>query len=150
MQRLGRWVLGALALTGVCVIVALVIATGLGAVTRYLHLANFSWSFELTGMLFIWCTVIGTVLAEVAGENVSVDGNSVTSQRGRTMRLYHNAILILVAAALVWSGIAMLGRTAFVPTPVMRAPSWIVHSSIVFLGASLGVIAILRILRLVR
>jgi len=150
MQRLGPWIVGALALMGVCVIVTLVIATGLGAVTRYLHLANFSWSFELTGMLFIWCTVIGAILAEIAGENVSVDGNTVTSQRGRSMRLYHNAILLMVGAALAWSGVAMLGRTAFVPTPVMRAPSWIVHSSIVFLGASLGVIAVLRILRLVR
>ncbi|MGZ2382327.1 hypothetical protein ACVIDN_003690 [Rhizobium brockwellii] len=39
----------------------------------------------------------------------------------------------------------MLARTGFVPTPVMRAPSWTVQSIIVFMGAALAVIAITRI-----
>lgn len=150
MQRTGHWITLILSMIGVCVVAALIITTGLGAIGRYLHMTGVTWSFELVGMLFLWITMIGAVLAEIAGENVSIDGNSVTSSRGQGFRLYHNLILLLVAAAFVWSGLAMLGRTAFVPTPVMRAPSWVVHSSIAFLGAGLGVVALVRILRIFR
>lgn len=150
MDRIGRWLTLILSVIGVGVVAALILATGLGAVGRYLHLTGVTWSFELTGMLFLWTTAIGAVLAEIAGENVSIDGNSVTSGRSAAFRVYHNLVLLLVAAALVWSGIAMLGRTAFVPTPVMRAPAWTVHSTIVLMGLGLGTIAVLRILRTLR
>jgi len=150
MDRTGRWLTLILSAIGVGVVAALIIVTGLGAVGRYLHLSGITWSFELVGMLFVWTTAIGAVLAEVAGENVSIDGNSITSGRSPMFRLYHNVILLLVAAAHIWSGIAMLGRTAFVPTPVMRAPLWTVHSAIAFIGFGLGIVAIVRILRILR
>jgi TRAP-type C4-dicarboxylate transport system permease small subunit len=150
MQRLGGWITGILSVIGVSVVALLVAITGLGAIGRYLHLNGITWSFEMVGMLFLWVTAIGAILAEIAGENVSIDGNSVTSRRGPAFRLYHNVILLIVAAALVWSGLAMLGRTAFVPTPVMRAPSWVVHSTMAFLGAGLGIVAVARIVRIFR
>jgi hypothetical protein len=59
-------------------------------------------------------------------------------------------ILLAVAAAFAWSGIAMLARSGFTPTPVMRAPSWVVHSTIAALGAGLGTIAIIRLVRTFR
>ncbi|PTE12505.1 C4-dicarboxylate ABC transporter [Mesorhizobium helmanticense] len=150
MERTGRFLTLALSVAGVGVIVLLIAATGLGAIGRYLHVNGVTWSFELVGMLFLWTTAIGAVLAEIAGENVSIDGNSVTSSRGTVFRVYHNLILLLVAAAMVWSGFAMLGRTGFVPSPVMRIPSWTVHSTIIFMGLGLCVIAIARIVRLFR
>lgn len=150
MGRIGHGLTLSLSVIGVCVVAALVLVTGLGAVGRYLHLTGVTWSFELVGMLFVWTTAIGAVLAEIAGENVSIDGNSVSSGRSAALRFCHNVILLLVATAFVWSGIAMLGRTAFVPTPVMRAPSWTVHSAIVVIGIGLGVVAVVRILRSVR
>ncbi|WP_245493142.1 MULTISPECIES: TRAP transporter small permease subunit [unclassified Mesorhizobium] len=150
MERTGRFLALALSVVGVGVISLLIVATGLGAIGRYLHLNGVTWSFELVGMLFLWTTAIGAVLAEIAGENVSIDGNSITSSRGAFFRVYHNLILLIVAAAMVWSGSAMLGRTGFVPTPVMRAPSWTVHSTIVFMGLCLGAVAITRIVRIFR
>lgn len=66
------------------------------------------------------------------------------------MRLYHASALLVVAGAFLWSGRALLLRTAFNPTPVLRAPTWVVHGTIVFMGASLAVIALARIFRLIR
>lgn len=148
--RLGQALTTALTILGVAACVALIAATGLGALGRYLRLTGVTWSFEVVGMLFVWVIAIGTVLSEIAGENVSIDGNTHESGRGPWMRLYHAGVLLVVAGALLWSGRALLARTAFNPTPVLRAPSWMIHGTIVFMGAALGVIALARIVRLVR
>lgn len=148
MIRIGRCLTLALTVLGVAAVAALIAATGLGAVGRYLRLGGVTWSFEVVGILFVWVIAIGTVLSEIAGENVSIDGNTHESGRGPGMRLYHAVVLLAVSGALVWSGRALLLRTAFNPTPVLRAPNWIVHGTIVFMGAALAIIAILRILRL--
>ncbi|WP_275791386.1 TRAP transporter small permease [Pararhizobium gei] len=145
MKHLGSSAVLVMTIVGVLVVVALVFSTGLGAVGRYLGLSGITWSFEMVSILFLWTTAIGAVLSEVAGENVSIDGNTSTSGRSRWFRIYHNFILLSVAAAFLWSGTAMLGRTGFVPTPVMRVPSWAVQSIIVFMGATLAVIATARI-----
>lgn len=150
MTRTGQILTLALTIIGVSACVALVGATALGALGRYLRLSGVTWSFELVGMLFVWIIAIGTVLSEIAGENVSIDGNTHESGRGPWMRLYHAGVLLLVAGALLWSGRALLARTAFNPTPVMRAPNWMIHGTIVFIGAALAVIAIARITRLIR
>ncbi|NKL34202.1 TRAP transporter small permease subunit [Rhizobium leguminosarum bv. viciae] len=150
MKRLASSAVFVMTIVGVLVVVALILSTGLGAVGRYLGLSGITWSFEMVGILFLWATAIGAVLSEVAGENVSIDGNTSTSGRNRWFRIYHNLVLLAVAAAFLWSGKAMLARTGFVPTPVMRAPSWTVQSIIVFMGATLAVIAIARIVSALR
>jgi TRAP-type C4-dicarboxylate transport system permease small subunit len=150
LTRLGQGLTAALTALGVAAAAALVTATGLGAVSRYMRLTGVTWSFEVVGMLFVWVIAIGAVLAEIAGENVSIDGNTHESGRGPWMRLYHAVVLLVVASALIWSGRALLARTAFNPSPVLRAPSWIIHGTILFLGAALAVIALARIVRLVR
>lgn len=149
MTRIGRSLTFALTVLGVLAVAALIGATGLGAVGRHLRLSGVTWSFEVVGILFVWVIAIGAVLSEIAGENVSIDGNTHESGRGPRMRLYHAGVLLVVAGALLWSGRALLARTAFNPTPVLRAPSWIVHGAIVFMAAALAVIAVVRIARLV-
>lgn len=149
IARIGRSVTFVLTCLGVVAIAALIGATALGAVGRYMRLGGVTWSFEVLGILFVWVIAIGTVLSEIAGENVSIDGNTHESGRGPRMRLYHAAVLLTVAGALLWSGQALLARTAFNPTPVLRAPMWIVHGSIVFMGSALAIVATVRIVRLV-
>lgn len=139
-----------LAILGVVMITALIVCTALGAVGRYLHLRGVTWSFELVGILFLWTTAIGTVLAELAGENVSIDGNTLTSARGRWFRIYYGLVLLAVSAGFLWSGFALLRRTAFVPTPLLRLPSYTTHAVIVFIGLGLGVIAIVRLVAALR
>ncbi|WP_064694946.1 TRAP transporter small permease [Rhizobium aegyptiacum] len=150
MKHLASSAVLVMTIVGVVVVVALILSTGLGAVGRYLGVSGITWSFEMVGVLFLWTTAIGAVLSEVAGENVSIDGNTSTSGRNHWFRIYHNIILLSVAAAFLWSGTAMLARTGLVPTPVMRLPSWAVQSMIVFMGAALAVIAIARIVSALR
>lgn len=150
MKHLASSAVLVMTIVGVIVVVALILFTGLGAVGRYLGVSGITWSFEMVGVLFLWTTAIGAVLSEVAGENVCIDGNTATSGRNQWFRVYHNLILLSVAAAFLWSGTAMLARTGFVPTPVMRLPSWAVQSMIVFMGAALAVIAIALIVSALR
>lgn len=150
LRRLGRCLHAALAVTGVGVVAAMILATGLGAVGRYAHLRGVAWSFELVGILFLWVTAIGVVLAETVGENVSIDGNTVTSRRGPLVRSMHAIVLLSVAAAFVWSGLAYLERVAFVPTPVMRMPTFVSVSIVLFMGVGLGVLALARLFKVLR
>ena len=148
-MRLARGLTAVLTVVGVVVCAAMVATTALGAIGRYLGMTGVTWTFEIVGMLFLWVTAIGAVLSEIAGENVSIDGNIHESGRGPRMRLYHAIVLLVVAGAFLWSGQALLARTAFNPTPLLRAPTWVVHSTIVFMGVALAAIALVRIVRLV-
>src|SRR5215207_1456053 len=150
MVRIGTWLTRGLSVAGVLTIAALILCTGLGAVGRYLHLRGVTWSFELVGILFLWTIALGTVLAEVAGENVSIDGNTLTSDRGPWFRIYYCLVLLAVSAAFLWSGVALLRRTAFIPTPLLRLPSYTMHTMIVFIGLGLGVIAVIRLIVTIR
>lgn len=146
--RLGRAVHLALQWAGMAVLIVLLFATGLGVVGRYFHLSGVTWSFELLAIMFLWITAIGTVISEILGENVSIDG--VSRDRGTLFRIYHALVLIVVSGAMVWSGYAMLARTGYMPTPVMRLPSWIMQAIVIFMGCCLGVIAVLRLFRIIR
>lgn len=146
--RFGRAIHLGLTVAGMVALVVLLVSTGLGVVGRYFHLSGVTWSFEMLSIMFLWIIAVGTVVAEVVGENVSVDGTS--SDRGPFFRTYHALVLLLVSAALVRSGYAMLGRTGLMPTPVMRIPSWTMQGVVIFMGFGLGCIALLRLFRIMR
>lgn len=145
MERTGRILVRILELLGVLAVVGVVLATGLGVIARYLHVGGVTWSFELVAILFLWVSAFGTVLSEIRHENVSIDG--VVEKPSRWKGPYHAVVLLVVAGIMVWSGWAMLGRTGYTPTPVMRAPSWVMQAVVPFMGVSLGLIALLRLLR---
>lgn len=132
---------------GVVAVFSVIVGTGLGVVGRYFELSNLTWSFELTAMGFIWVTALGTLLAEVEHENVALDMiDHKVGQRGALiLNVLRAAILLAIGVYLLRSGIAQLERTAFSPTPVMRAPQWIVHVSIPVLGSGLAIIAFARL-----
>lgn len=148
LARFGRAVHLALTVAGMLALLVLLGATILGVAGRYFHINSVTWSFELLAIMFVWVTAIGTVLAEIAGENVSVDGTR--RDRGTFFRIYHELVLLLVAAAMVRSGWAMLARTGYMPTPVMRLPSFTMQGIILVMGLALGAIALLRMFRIMR
>ena len=149
MDRLGERLTAAVTLLGVVAVILVIAATGLGAIGRYFHVGGVAWSFELTGIAFIWCTALGVVAAEIARENVALDfiDMRVGPPGARVLAILRAVILLVIALVLLRSGIAMLGRTAFMPTPVMRAPSWVAHASIATVGAGLAVIALVRLVK---
>ena len=86
------------------------------------HLTGVTWSFEMVGMLFLWVTAIGAVLAEIAGENVSIDGNSSTSGRGPRLPALPRRHPALGARRLPVERLGHARPHRFRPDPVMRAP----------------------------
>jgi TRAP-type C4-dicarboxylate transport system permease small subunit len=131
------WVVAALiSLAGV------ILATGTGVLSRTFETNKFAWSFEVVGISFIWITVLGTVMAEAARENVSIDllDRQLGSRGQAILALVRHALTTLIALALIVSSWAMLQRSAFNPTPVMRLPMWVQHASVAVLG--IGIIAV--------
>ncbi len=148
LSGVGRGAARLLRLAGVVAVVVTIGATGLGVAARYLHLTGVTWSYELMAVGFLWVTAFGTILSEIRHENVSIDGVAATP--GRIKGAYHAAVLLVVAGMMIWSGWAMLGRTGFTPTPVMRAPNWIMQAIVPVMGVGLTIIALLRLLRIMR
>lgn len=134
--RRGWLVASLLALAGV------IFVTGMGTLSRTFETNKFAWSFEVVGIAFIWITALGTVLAEGAKENVAIDllDRAISSRAQRILSVIRNIITTLIMLALVYSAHAMLAKTAFNPTPVMRLPMWVLHGSILALG--IGIIAV--------
>lgn len=147
MDGIRRLLKGTVTIFGVVAVFLVIIATGLGVIGRYFEFNNLTWSFELTAMSFIWVTALGTLLAEVEKENVALDmiDYRVGRRGALVLSVVRAAVLLAIGAYLLRSGIAQLERTAFSPTPVMRAPLWMVHSSIPVLGGGLALIALYRL-----
>jgi len=147
MDGIRRLLKGTVTIFGVVAVFLVIIATGLGVIGRYFEFNNLTWSFELTAMSFIWVTALGTLLAEVEKENVALDmiDHKVGRRGALVLGVLRAAVLLVIGTYLLRSGIAQLERTAFSPTPVMRAPLWIVHSSIPVLGGGLALIALYRL-----
>lgn len=121
-----------------------ILGTGIGTLSRLIGTNRFTWSYELVGIAFIWVTALGTVMAERAGENVSIELlNDRLSPRSRLwLALFRRAVVTAIALVLLYSTWAMLQRSAFTPTPVMRLPNWVRHIAIGVMAAGLVIVQI--------
>ena len=136
-----------MAALGAVAFVVLLIATGLGTVARYLVLPGFEWSFEVAGFAFVWVTFLGTILAEVGGENVALDLADRRLGPGgrRLLGALRACALLVVAAALLRSGLAMLARTGATPSSVLRVPIAAIHVAVPVCGLALATVAVARL-----
>ncbi len=133
----------------VAFLLLLFLSISLGTVVRYLGLARFEWSFEVAGVVFIWVTFIGAILAEVRGENVGFEAlDARLSGRARPVLAKVRSGLILAATLfLAISASLMAWRTGAAPTPILRVPQGVQYVA-VFVGA--GGVAITALKRLMR
>lgn len=131
------WVTAALA-----ALAAVILVTGMGTLSRTFETNKFAWSFEVVGIAFIWITALGTVMAEASRENVAIDmmDRQLPPRGRRILALVRHVLTTIIMLALLMSAWAMLQRSAFTPTPVMRLPMWVQHGAI--LSLAVGIIAV--------
>lgn len=132
---------------GGCFFVLLVIATGLGTVSRYFGVRGFEWSFEIAGFTFIWVSFLGAVLAEARGENAAfeiVDAKLTPRVRAVIAKLRALALL-LVGLFLFASSWAMVSQSGLTPTSVLRWPRVTQIAAICAAAMGIVIIALLRL-----
>jgi TRAP-type C4-dicarboxylate transport system permease small subunit len=141
-----RWVGRFATVAGLVAMAVMVVATMLAVVARYLAVTGLEWSYEVAGMAFIWVTFLGAVLAEVRSDNAAFDvlKHAAPVRLQRMMAWLAALVLAVVGLALLISGVAMLQRSAFVPSPLLRWPGLVVGAAVPVLGASLCVLAVRR------
>jgi len=132
--------------SGLLALAILVVSTLLAVVARYLGVTGLEWSYEVAGMAFIWVTFLGAVLAEARRENAAFDVLKHASPWPVRVALGWLAALVIgvVGLALLGSGVAMLQRSALVPTPLLRLPGFVVGAAVPVLGVCLCVLALRR------
>lgn len=137
---------------GLLALAAVILVTGVGTISRTFATNKFAWSFEVVGIAFIWVTALGTVMAEGARENVAIDmlDQNLSPKPLRVLRLVRHVITTLIMLAILFSGWAMLQRSAFTPTPVMRLPMWVQHGAIVVMAAGIIAVQFYQALKLFR
>lgn len=142
MAGLAKFFSRAWVVAGLVALAAVILVTGMGTLSRTFETNKFAWSFEVVGIAFIWVTALGTVMAEGARENVAIDVIDQKLPKGplRIVALIRHVITTLIMLAILFSGWAMLQRSAFTPTPVMRLPMWVQHGAIVTMAV--GIIAV--------
>lgn len=140
MRRLASLAASGWKLLGLVLLGIVILATAAGILARLAGSNGFSWSFEVLAFAFLWLSVIGVILAEVRGENVAFDliDTRLPSRAALRLAIGRHLVLALFGLAIARSGWAMLGRTAFAPSPVLRMPMWIPQSSVLLLGLGLA------------
>ncbi len=139
MRALAGLAAGGWKLFGLALLALVLFATAAGVFARLIGSNGFSWSFEVLAFAFIWLSVVGVILAETRGENVAFDliDSRLPPRAARALAIARHLVLALFGLAIVQSAWAMLGRTAFAPSPVLRAPMWVAQGAVLALGAGL-------------
>lgn len=134
---------------GCIALLVMVVNTLLAVAARYFGVTGFEWSYEVAGIAFIWVTFLGAVLAEARGENAAftVLRDAMAPGLGAALTRAADVIIGLTGIVLLLSSIAMLQRSAFVPTPLLRWPGFVQSGAAPVLGTALMLIALLRVFR---
>jgi TRAP-type C4-dicarboxylate transport system permease small subunit len=138
-----------LAPLGVVAVLVMVSSTLLAVLARYFGITGFEWSYEVAGIAFLWITFLGALLAELRRENAAFEvlKQAMGARLRRALDLLAILLLGAVGAGLLASGAALLQRSAFVPTPLLRWPSLVSWSAVPVLGAGLCLLACSRLWR---
>jgi TRAP-type C4-dicarboxylate transport system permease small subunit len=130
----------------------MVVATLLAVVARYFEVTGFEWSYEVASIAFVWVTFLGVIVAEARQENAAFEiiRDSAKPSVKRALMMLSHLILAMVGGVLVISSIAMLQRSAFVPTPLLRWPGFVMSGAAPVLGGTLCLLAVMRMLRMGR
>jgi TRAP-type transport system small permease protein len=146
-RPLPLWLAKAIELMSIVTLLILFVNIMLGAVSRYFGLGRFEWSFEVAGISFIWLTFLGTILAELGGENASF--NPLDSRVGKTGKAalfrLRAAGLLLIALFLGASAAAMIYRNGMMPSPILRWPQAVQSLSMLVCTVFVAVIAAYRL-----
>jgi len=141
-----------LAVAGVIMFIITLISTLAGVFSRYFNLHGFEWSFEVATMSFIWVTFIGAVIAEIRHENVRFQGlvSLLPAPIRKGLDGVANVGLLIISSWLLYSAWAMLGRSGWTPSPVLRWPAGLTISALLSAAAMLAIIALWRLAQLLR
>ena len=144
-----RWFGWLMTTIAVSAFLAMTTTTLLGVAARYLGLRGLEWTFEISGILFLWTTFAGVVVAELRRENVAfivlIQG---LGRKGLRIVGLIGAILTLwLAFETVRSGIAFAGRSGMNPTPLLRLPRMVQIAPLLLFAAGIALIIIVRIVQ---
>ncbi|WP_297845112.1 TRAP transporter small permease [Pseudomonas sp.] len=139
-----------LAVVGVVMFMITLLATLAGVFSRYFNLHGFEWSFEIATLAFIWVTFIGTVLAELRDENVRFLGlvSMLPAPARAALDALASVALLVISGWLLYSASAVLMRSGWTPTPVLRWPAGLTTLALISAASMLAIIALVRLGRL--
>jgi TRAP-type transport system small permease protein len=128
--------------------ILLLVGTGLGTISRYFGVRGFEWSFEISGFAFLWVSFLGALLAEGRNENAAFEFlDTVVPPRVKSILAKVRMVLLLgVGGFLVFSAWAMVGRSGFNPTAVLRWPMITQNASILVAAVGITLIALVRLI----
>lgn len=148
-RPLPYWLVRAIELASILTLAILFVTILLGAVSRYLALGRFEWSFEVAGMSFVWLTFLGTVLAELNGDNAAFNplDHRLAPKSRRTLVRVRAAGLLIVALFFGASAVAMVAQGGMTPSPILRWPQAVQTISMAVAAAFIAAIALNRLWR---
>lgn len=137
--------------TGIAVsaFVGMTITTLLGVAARYLGLRGVEWTFEVTGILFLWTSFFGVIVAELRRENVAFTFlvDKLDSRWGRILAFICSLLTLWLAIELTRSGIGFAARSGMAPTPLLRLPRLVQILPFIAFAGGIALITFLRILQ---
>ncbi|MCL2852331.1 MAG: TRAP transporter small permease [Defluviitaleaceae bacterium] len=104
---------------------------------RYVLSASIPWSEELGRYIFIWMSFLGVVAVYYKGSHVAFDilPNKLTGVYKKGLNLLIIALTVILAAAILMSGIRMVGIGTLQRSPALSLPMHMVFMVLPASGA---------------
>jgi len=145
----------AAAVLGAGVVLLMVAVVGYSVVLRYFFGTPVTWSDELSGYLVVALVMLGAAEALRRGDHIGVDLLTAKAKGGlsRALDVWGNVAVIAVAVTLLVSGVEMIAYSVdfgILSEGYMEVPMWIPQSFILLGAGLLLLMALARILRLLK
>lgn len=140
-----RWFGWLVAIIAIAAFLGLTVTTLLGASARYLGVRGVEWSFEISGILFLWTTFFGVILAELRKENVAFTlfVDRLSRPAGRVVAILCGLATLWLAYHFLMSGLAFAARSGSSPTPLLRLPRLVqILPLVCFAGGTILIVAV--------
>ena len=126
----------------------LIYATFVQVFTRYIMNASATWTEESARFVFVWCTMLGAVIALDKGLHAGVTFIS-DRIKGKALKIYDvlsYLVILTVAMIMLVQGYELTMATTKMLSPAIRLPLSYLNASIAMSGFGMIVVVVCKIL----
>lgn len=124
----------------------------INAVLRYC--ANSGWpvSEELSRWLFVWVSMLGTIVAYKEGRHVGVDllVTRLSPKPRKVVTIIGDILVLAVLLIMLWGSLLLFRKDYYVLAPACRLPTGILSSSLIVCSVSMTLICIRNLIQHIR
>lgn len=112
--------------------IGMVILLTMQIITRYVFHYSFTWTEEISTILFIWSVFFGCSAAVIKGKHIKVDAvlSKLSFKKAKVVKIFNNAIFLFFCIFMIFAFVPVIQKLAFshMTTSLTRMPQAYIYS----------------------